>query len=128
MRQRQGLLDGDTPAERFRHFTERLRQPAHALALWQEYPVLARQVVTCIRQWVAHSLEVLERLGADWARLRQMFSPASDPGPLTCLGSEAGDRHRDGRSVTILKFRSGLRLVYKPIAMALAKAAGIAVK
>jgi type 2 lantibiotic biosynthesis protein LanM len=116
----QGLLAGDTPEARFRHFTERLRQPEHALAFWQEYPVLARQVVTCIRQWVANSLELLERLCADWERLRQMFSPAGDPGPLTRLGSESGDRHRDGRTVTILEFRSGLRLVYKPKAMALA--------
>jgi len=116
----QGLLEGDTPAERFRHFAERLRQPEHALALWQEYPVLARQVVTCIRQWVANSLELLERLCADWERLRRMFSPEGDPGPLTRLESEVGDRHRDGRAVTVLEFRSGLRLVYKPKSMALA--------
>ena len=116
----QGLLAGDTPEERFHHFAERLRQPEHALALWQEYPVLARQVVTCIRQWVANSLELLERLCADWERLRQLFSPEGDPGPLTRLGSEAGDRHRDGKSVTVLEFRSGLRLVYKPKSMALA--------
>jgi type 2 lantibiotic biosynthesis protein LanM len=116
----QGLLTGDTPEERFHHFAERLRQPEHALALWQEYPVLTRQVVTCIRQWVANSLELLERLCADWVRLRQMFSPEGDPGPLTRLGSEAGDRHQDGKSVTVLEFRSGLRLVYKPRSMALA--------
>ena len=116
----QGLLAGDTPAERFHHFAERLRQPEPALALWQEYPVLARQIVTCIRQWVANSLELLERLCADWERLRQTFSPEGDPGPLTRLESEAGDRHRDGRAVTVLEFRSGLRLVYKPKSMALA--------
>ena len=62
--------------------------------------VLARQVGTCTLQWVANSLELLERLCADWERLRQLFSPAGDPGPLTRLGSEAGDRHRDGQSVT----------------------------
>jgi class II lanthipeptide synthase len=116
----QGLLPGDTPEARFHHFTERLRQLEHTLALWQEYPVLARQVVNCIRQWVTNSLELLERLCADWPRLRQTFSPEDDPGPLTRLGSEAGDRHRDGRTVIVLEFRSGLRLVYKPRAMALA--------
>lgn len=116
----QGHLAGDTPEERFRHFAERLRQPEHALALWQEYPVLARQVVTCIRQWVESSLELLQRLCADWPQLRQRFSPADDPGPLMRLSSEAGDRHRGGRAVVILEFRSGLRLVYKPKSMALA--------
>jgi lantibiotic modifying enzyme len=49
-----------------------------------------------------------------------MFSPEDDPGPLTRLGSESGDRHRDGRVVTILEFHSGLRPVYKPKSMALA--------
>jgi hypothetical protein len=34
--------------------------------------------------------------------------------PLTRLGSEAGDRHRDGQTVTILEFRSGLRLAERP--------------
>jgi hypothetical protein len=38
----QGLLVGDTPEERFHSFAQRLRDPATALALLQEYPVLAR--------------------------------------------------------------------------------------
>src|SRR5262249_12723908 len=47
----QGLLQGETPEERFQSFIQRLRQPDVALALFQEYPVLARQVVQCIENW-----------------------------------------------------------------------------
>jgi hypothetical protein len=44
----QGLLDGQTPEERFESFLGRLRQPEVALALYDEYPVLARQLIVCL--------------------------------------------------------------------------------
>ena len=39
-----GLLPGATAQERFAGFAERLRQREHVLALFEEYPVLARQL------------------------------------------------------------------------------------
>src|SRR5918996_774093 len=59
----QGLLAGETPEERFAAFVERLRRPEVAAAIFQEYPVIARQVVHGLAQWVETSLELLERLG-----------------------------------------------------------------
>lgn len=114
----QGQLEGDTPEERFTSFVRRLRQPDHMQALLREYPVLARQLVTAVDRWVTAKLEFLGRLAADWDGIRDMFSPDGDPGVLTGVDG-AGDTHRGGRCVLIAQFRSGLRIVYKPRALAL---------
>ena len=70
----QGLLEGDTPEARFRSFSGRLRRRDIALALLQEYPVLARQLTICIDRWVAFSLEFLDHLCGDWNAIRNTFS------------------------------------------------------
>lgn len=110
----QGDLLGDSPAERFRAFQERLRRPEVILALLREYPVLARQLLHCVERWTAVSLEFLEHLAADHEALRRLFGPQADLGPLVDIQGEAGDTHRGGRAVMIVRFQSGLRLVYKP--------------
>ncbi len=114
----QGLLTGDTAQERFRSFVERLRQRDVALAILQEYPVLARQTTICINHWLTFSLEFLQHLCADWQEIRAKFSPEQEPGLLVELLGSAGDSHRGGRSVPIAKFSSGLQLVYKPRSLA----------
>jgi type 2 lantibiotic biosynthesis protein LanM len=114
----QGLLQGETPEERFQSFVQRLRQPEVALALFQEYPVLARQVVLCIDNWLQFGLEFLRHLCADWEALRIIFSPHQDPGLLVEVKSGVGDKHRGGRSVLIAQFSSGLQVVYKPKSLA----------
>jgi type 2 lantibiotic biosynthesis protein LanM len=114
----QGRLSGDTSEARFQSFLELLRQPDVALALLQEYPVLARQLAICVDQWVAYTLEFLQHLCADWATIRETFSPEEDPGMIVQVDGGVGDTHRGGRSVLIARFSSGFRLVYKPRPMA----------
>lgn len=115
----QGLLEGETPEERYRSYVERLRRPEVVLALFQEYPLLAQQVSLCLDQWVACSLEFFERLSADWATIRQTFFAGADPGALVGLDAFAGDRHRDGRTVILARWSSGAGLCYKPRSLAL---------
>jgi len=109
-----GRLAGDTAEERFRCFAAQLRRPEIALDLLRRYPVLARQAALRIEQWVATSGELLARLAADWQAILDAFSPHADPGPLAAVRAGAGDPHRGGRTVTLLRFASGFRLVYKP--------------
>ena len=114
----QNHLAGDTPADRFASFIERLERPETAAQLWQEYPVLHEQVASCLKQWVEFGQEFVARLVADWPRLKAAFLGAKNPGPMMRIEGGVGDRHRDGRSVLIIHFRSGQRLVYKPRPMA----------
>jgi type 2 lantibiotic biosynthesis protein LanM len=115
----QGLLQGATPEARFHNFLDRLCEPESALAILEEYPVLARQLVICIDHWATFSLEFLQRLCADWEAIRTTFSPDQDPGALVQVDSGVGDRHRSGRSVLIARFSSGFQVVYKPRSLAL---------
>jgi type 2 lantibiotic biosynthesis protein LanM len=111
-------LQGQTPEERFGSFIDRLRRPETALELFNEYPVLARQVVICLDNWLAASLEFLERWCSDWPAIRAAFWPGDDPGQLVGIVADAGDSHRGGRAVLIARCRSGLMLVYKPKSLA----------
>ena len=115
----QGVLPGATPEERFATFVERLRDPAMALALLEEYPVLARQLVTKVVQTTNAIAEILERLQQDWPALQTTFYQGNHPGALVELSIGAGDTHRQGRSVAILRFAGGQRLVYKPRSLAI---------
>ncbi len=114
-----GQLSGQTPQERFQHFLQRLSQQEPIQSFFEEYSVLARQLILTCEYWVASSLEVLRRLCADWDEIRATLTPASDPGLLIEIQSGVGDLHRQGRSVMLLKFRSGFRLVYKPKSLAI---------
>jgi type 2 lantibiotic biosynthesis protein LanM len=109
-----GELKGDTAEERFKDFSKLIAQPDRLLTLLLEYPVLARQLVTTVRQWAVNCLEVLGRLCADWEEIVATLSPEANPGLLTHVTGDAGDTHRRGRSVSILSFGDGLRVVYKP--------------
>lgn len=110
----QGRLQGETPEERFQYFLRYLGQGG----LWpllEEYPVLARLLLETIEQSVNRSLELLQRLCADWQEIQAAFVPAGhDLGPLVDIQTGKGDSHRGGNSVTILSWNSGFRLVYKP--------------
>lgn len=108
------LLPDSSEKERFDAYIDRLGKAENALALLIEYPVLARACAECAMAWLSTSLEMLERLAADWAEIGATFSSGRDPGPLTAIRGEAGDKHRAGRSVHILELESGLQLVYKP--------------
>jgi type 2 lantibiotic biosynthesis protein LanM len=114
----QELLAGTTPEERFASFVERLRDPQTADEILREYPVLARQVLLDLELFREAIREVFAQLAADWPEIVARLFGGQDPGPLTALDGGAGDRHRRGRSVRILSFASGARLVYKPRSLA----------
>lgn len=109
-----GALEGTTPEERFASFVAGLRNPATALELLLQYPVLARQATQCIDNWVVYSLEFLRHLCADWKHIRIAFALGDDPGDLEAVEGNLGDRHRGGRSVLRARFTSGFDVIYKP--------------
>jgi type 2 lantibiotic biosynthesis protein LanM len=115
----QGSLDGETREDRYRSFVKRLDERETALAMMLEYPVLAKQLVARVDQWFGVMTEFVERLCSDWGLIVEALGPKeADPGLLTDLQVDAGDRHRGGRCVLIATFSSGFKLVYKPKSMA----------
>ncbi len=113
-----GHLKGNDSRQRFQEFINGLQEPAEALRLLSEYPVLAAQLIQHADMWRQTTLEVLQRLHLDWTAIVETFALGTEE-ELAGIQISAGDQHRAGRSVAILRFRSGLRLVYKPRNLAL---------
>ena len=109
----QDRLQGDSPEQRFRSFLAQLAEPRAALSLLEEYPVLARQMHAATGQCVSVTIELLSRLVSDWSIVQGTFFDGTT-GPLLEVQSGLGDTHRGGRSVALLTFASGQKLVYKP--------------
>ncbi|MFI9450533.1 type 2 lanthipeptide synthetase LanM family protein [Amycolatopsis sp. NPDC052450] len=108
-----GILQGETPEERFSDFVRRQSTPAGLVRLFSEYPVLARLLTqACLHAAEAHA-ETLARFSADAAVL-----PCSvvdgELGTLIEVAGGIGDSHARGRSVKLLRFSSGAKVIYKP--------------
>ena len=112
-----GTLTGATGEERFASFAELLRDPVYGLDLLGEYPVLGRLVAELADNWCTATLEFAEHLSQDWETLRKFFGLES-AGGVAAIQVGAGDRHRGGRSVLILRLEDGKKLVYKPHSLA----------
>lgn len=82
--------------------------------LFKEKPVLARLIVTIVRQWLNKTHELIERLAADMPLLAGRLLPESAPSPVTHVDATLSDPHNGGRSVHVFHFEDGCRLVYKP--------------
>jgi type 2 lantibiotic biosynthesis protein LanM len=109
-----GRLQGESGEARFADFARRLRQEGLMVSLLAKYPVLARQLLLTVEQWAEYLGEFLTHLCADWDALSTTFAVYARPGLLVDVDAGRGDPHRRGRTVLLLHFESGLRLVYKP--------------
>ncbi|MCW6005095.1 type 2 lantipeptide synthetase LanM family protein [Micromonospora sp. CPCC 205371] len=109
-----GTLAGAGPRERYEHFLRLLGQPDYGLAILREYPVLARDLVRLIDNWQASRLEFVDRLVADYDEIADRCGGRAALGDLAEVRFGAGDSHRQGRSVAVVRFQTGVRVMYKP--------------
>jgi len=119
IRRLQKRLAGQTSAERYQDYLRQLRDPHQALELLGEYPVLARQLLDRTRQWCHTHTEFYRRLQNDASRLAQHFFQQTALAEISHIDTGSGDRHADGRSVFIIHFSDGEKLVYKPKPLAI---------
>lgn len=115
----EGKLQGETPEERFGSFISSLREPGTSLEILRRYPVLARDACRHVEQWVTTNLEMMERFAADRGEICARFADGEDGSRIVAVQCGLSDRHDGGRSVAILTFESGLRVVYKPKSLAI---------
>ncbi|GAA4071924.1 type 2 lanthipeptide synthetase LanM family protein [Nonomuraea soli] len=108
-----GRLLGDTPQERYADFVRRFRRPEALAALCGEYTVLARLLVQESEQFATGQVEMVRRFAADRDSIVESLLAGVDPGPLAAV-SLGGDNHQGGRSVAVLTFANGAKIVYKP--------------
>jgi len=82
--------------------------------LFTEKPVLLRLLAVLTRQWIDSTREFLLRLDADLATVRRVFFGARAGGRVAAVEGDFSDPHNEGRSVKIVSFEDGTRVVYKP--------------
>jgi type 2 lantibiotic biosynthesis protein LanM len=112
-------LGGDTSEERFAHFsTVHLADPSVWEAIIDEYPALARLMTATVERWLETTLELLRRVAEDRSTIERRLSKGTKLGPLVAVQSGLSDPHRGGRTVAILTFASGQKVVYKPKSLA----------
>jgi type 2 lantibiotic biosynthesis protein LanM len=81
--------------------------------LFEEKPMLLRLIATLTRQWIDAVGEFACRLNDDSELLRREFLPGAES-PVADVEGRRSDRHNDGRSVLIVRFQDGTRVVHKP--------------
>lgn len=111
-----GRLDGADAAQRWAQFRELSSQRAFWDELAPHYPSMPRRIAAIVAHRCAASLRFARAWVADRARLATLCGAA--PGELRQLSFGAGDSHRGGLSVVLLRCDGG-RLVYKPRSVAI---------
>lgn len=110
-----GLLEGQTPEARFNSFIgQHLGQKQVWLAIFHEYPVLARLLDHRLTQQSQHLVRVLNRLDQDLPEIRQRFALDGD---LLTVNWGLSDPHCGAQSVAQIQFQKGediQALYYKP--------------
>ena len=83
-------------------------------SLFEKYPVMAKLLGTITNFWVEATQEFLLRLESDLTEIEEKIYLAEGVGQVCTILNDISDYHNSGRSVIIMKFFSGFKLVYKP--------------
>lgn len=83
-------------------------------AVFDDEPVLLRLLASLSRQWIEASAELIARLDADLADVRRALCGRAAPALVARVDGGRSDPHHFGRSVAIVEFTDGARVVYKP--------------
>ena len=104
-----------TPSKKYYiDFVEKLLHDG-LLGFFQKYAVLGRLIATTIDFWVEATVEFLQSLQADTADIEGVLYSTEIPlGKVTAICGSLSDFHNRGRSVLIISFASGKKLLYKP--------------
>ncbi len=90
-------------------------RPGHRLfLLFQKFPVLADLWCLRIRQWRDHVVEVLQRARKDDHALSRLDIRKPISGTIKDIRLGLSDPHHGGRTVTLIEFNGGRRVIYKP--------------
>ncbi len=82
--------------------------------LLEAKPGLWRLIATITRQWIDTTRELIERLAADLPSIRAGLLAGAPETKVAGIDGGLSDPHNGGRSVRIVVFENGARVVYKP--------------
>jgi type 2 lantibiotic biosynthesis protein LanM len=82
--------------------------------LFDEKPILLRLIAVVTRQWIETAREFVLRLSSDLPAIRRDILHSSKDSLVASIEGDFSDPHNGGRSVRIVGFTDGSRVVYKP--------------
>src|SRR5690348_1731318 len=82
--------------------------------MFEDKPVLLRLIALITRQWIETSRELVLRLDADLNAIRDDLLRARGNSPVVKIEGDISDPHNGGRSVRVVSFADGTRVLYKP--------------
>jgi type 2 lantibiotic biosynthesis protein LanM len=83
-------------------------------SFFSEYPALARLLSTMAGYWARNVSELASFLEEDLSEIEKVFNGSRPAGHLIAVRTSLSDSHDENRTVAILEFESGLKIVYKP--------------
>ncbi|WP_280771570.1 type 2 lanthipeptide synthetase LanM family protein [Salipaludibacillus daqingensis] len=108
-------LKGKNSAERYRYFDDvSASSQAYLNTFFDEYSLLIRLMLEKIDKWLAFTEEIAAHVTCDFKNLLDVFPELKSDDKVKLIETGLGDTHKKGKSVTILSFDGGVRLVYKP--------------
>ncbi|WAM33129.1 type 2 lanthipeptide synthetase LanM family protein [Caldicellulosiruptor morganii] len=111
-------LVGETPEQRANYFSDiLLRNDDYIEKLYMEYNELTRLMDLCMRNFCNYLREIIENTEREEKQLSKKLLDGKHLGKLKSIEFGAGDMHNGGRSVAVLYFDSGVKLIYKPRAL-----------
>lgn len=109
-----GELTAESPIERYQEYFKLLEDSLYLREFFDTYPVLARCLTEFTSMFSSYVGEIIVHYSSDWSKFKAKLGSGCEYDFLTGIEIGAGDTHNTGRSVAILKFNSGAKLVYKP--------------
>jgi type 2 lantibiotic biosynthesis protein LanM len=114
-RERKQAARTEVPGDDSRYLDFVARMRAGGLRrLFDDKPVLPRLIAIVARQWLEVSRELVARLDWDHGLIEQQLLGGLAPGRTAGIVGDFSDPHNGGRSVLVLTFENGARVVYKP--------------
>lgn len=110
-----GALSAADPAARFDEWLAKAVEPGFWESLSEHYPPLLKRLNKVVENRCAAAVTLARRFSADRAALASLLG--AEPGALCEAVFGAGDSHRGGQAVAILRCEAG-RVVYKPRSVA----------
>lgn len=80
----------------------------------RDKPVLLRLIAVITRQWIDSSRELVARLQEDIELIRASILASHRRSQVDHIDGGLSDFHNEGRSVQVIQFDDGSRIVYKP--------------
>lgn len=112
-----GNLSAETSEQRWQQFIELSSRQSFWDDLANHYPSLLTRVDALVRKRCTATLQFAQR----WTMDRRRLGTLCAPGELNEISFGAGDSHRGGATVTIVR-GDGWRVVYKPRSLAIDRA------